>query len=193
MLPVLFVAATALDALLLHLLPPVATGVAIVPALIVATFGNLFLVGAVAPFLARRLHRRLAPAPSAVRDGSGPAAGPSLAQVRDRTASALLAAGALGLLATGLATRPLVVTETEATEENAQLARDYVERHGSAEVRRNLDTANSHRLADGRFRTCVSLDNRFRAFCMFVDTVRDQVVLDPDRRPNGQVFEGQEP
>ena len=31
---------------------------------------------------------------------------------------------------------------------------------------------------------CVNLNNRARAFCMFVDTNKNTVVRDPDERPN---------
>ena len=41
--------------LILHRLPPVGTGVDLVPAILLATFGNLVLIGAVAPWLARRI------------------------------------------------------------------------------------------------------------------------------------------
>ena len=50
-----FVAVTLLDGLILHLLPPVGTGVDLIPAILLATFGNLVLIGAVAP-VARAAH-----------------------------------------------------------------------------------------------------------------------------------------
>jgi hypothetical protein len=131
---------TLADAFVLNLLPPIRTGVDFVPALILASFGNLFLVGLVAPWLTRR--------------------------------------------ASGLATRPLVVSETRATEENARLVRSFVEARGSDEVKRNLDTANTRRLAEGYFRTCIALDDRTRAYCLFVDTNSGSVRRDRDSRPN---------
>jgi hypothetical protein len=63
-----------------------------------------------------------------------------------------------------------------------------VARHGSEEVKRNLGSANTRRLAEGYFRTCVALDDKRRAFCMFVDTKRDTVSPDRDARPNALVF-----
>ena len=58
-----FVVLTLADGLVLHLLPPVGTGVDLVPAILIAVFGNLVLVGAVAPWLARRFLARRAAAP----------------------------------------------------------------------------------------------------------------------------------
>src|SRR5919199_3185057 len=68
-----FAVVTLADGLLLHYLPPLTSGVEIVPGVIIASFVNLFLVGAVAPWLARRLERRGRPA----RAASGALAPPS--------------------------------------------------------------------------------------------------------------------
>ena len=53
-----FVAVTLLDGVLLHLLPPVRTGIDLIPAVLLATFGNLVLIGALGPWLARRVWKR---------------------------------------------------------------------------------------------------------------------------------------
>ena len=101
-----FVALTLLDGLVLHLLPPVGTGVDLVPAILIAVFGNLVLIGALAPWLARRMWAR--------RPAAEPGA-PPMAQVEvliDRIGTGLLVASVVGVLAAGLAARPLVVAET---------------------------------------------------------------------------------
>ena len=161
---------TLADALLLTLLPPVRTGVDFVPGLIIASFSNLFLVGVVAPWLARRMR----------------ASDPPREVMVDRIGSALLAVGAVGVLAAGLATRPLVVSETKDTEAAAKAVEVYIARNGSAEVRRNIDTANTIRLDRDYFRICVALDDRRRASCYFVDTTTRpaKVTPDGDARPN---------
>jgi hypothetical protein len=167
------------DALILNRLPPVRTGVDFVPGLILASFGNLFLVGAVAPWIARRLAaRREVTAPGV--DGRHP----PYEVLLSRTSTALLVAGAVGLVASGAATHDLVVSETRATERNAELVERYVQRRGSEEVKANLDSANTVRLSEGYFRTCIALKDRNRAYCMFVDTKRGTVKRDPDERPN---------
>ena len=59
-----FIAVTLLDGLLLHLLPPIGTGVDLIPGILLATFGNLMLIGAIAPWLAKRTwNRRRYPRP----------------------------------------------------------------------------------------------------------------------------------
>ncbi len=168
---------TVADAMVLHLLPPFPGGVRLVPALIVSSFANLFLIGAVAPWIARKLAARphAVPTPFEI--------------VSDRAGTGLLLAGLLGVIAAGLASRPLVVSETEATERNGRLVREYVVAHAGPEVRRNLDTANTIRLGEGFFRTCVALDDRRKAYCMFVETdpSRPSVKPDPSPTPN-QLF-----
>src|SRR5689334_10078990 len=54
----LFAILTVGDALLLHFLPPNTTGIRLIPGLVIASFANLFLIGAIAPFIARRLAAR---------------------------------------------------------------------------------------------------------------------------------------
>jgi len=175
-----FIAITLLDGLLLHELPPVRTGVEIIPGILLATFGNLVLIGAVAPWLARRLWKR--------RPAADPGAPPraQFEVLSDRIGTGLLVASVFGVLAAGLAARPTVVSETESTEENARAVREYILRSGDEELVRNLETANTIRLADGYFRTCVARDDRERNFCLFVDTNEDptSIVRDRSAEPN---------
>ena len=176
-----FVVLTVGDGLIMHALPPVRTGVGVVPGVILASFANLILVGAMAPWLARRLRRR--------RSGSAPLPYEVLV---DRTATALLAAGAVGLVAAGLAARPTIVSETEATEKNAEIVREHVLAEHNPEVIRNLDTANTIRLREGYFRTCIAADDRTRAFCYFVDTKPEPPTIreDPSPVPNTEFLDG---
>ena len=172
-----FAVLTVADAFVLHELPPVPGGVEFVPGLIISSFANLFLVGAMAPWLARRIAGRQAiPAPPEV--------------LGDRTATALLCVATLGLVAAGLAARPVIVSETEATEENARAVRAYILSRGPEEAQRNLETANTVRLADGFFRTCVARDDRRRAYCVFADTNQDpaRVRPDPNPAPNSSLY-----
>ena len=179
-----FAAFVVLDAALLHWLPPVnpedpvgPEGFSAFGNLIVASFGNLFLVAVVAPWLARRL----ADKPVAEGEEQAP-----YEVLLGRAGATLMALGAVGLLVAGLATRPTIVSETEATEANARAVRQYVFEKGTPEMQRNLGTANTVRLGEGFFRTCIAADDRTRAFCFFVDTKADPTELrrDPDTRPN---------
>jgi hypothetical protein len=177
-----FVVCTLLDGLILHWLPPsafedpdVAFGI------IVATFGNLFILGVVAPFLARRMAARRA-----------------LGQVerevlQDRAAAILLAAGLAATLISGLANRPFIVSETEAKADNARAVRQFVINSGDKELQRNLETANTIRPADNYFRTCIARDDRRHFVCVFVDTKKDppKLTRDRDARPNPVAFPGE--
>lgn len=169
------------DALVLHLLPPVPGGADFVPALIISSFGNLFLAGAIAPWFGRRLAQR-----EIASGGSTPAD-----VFTDRAAVGLLLAGVLALLAAGLGNRPVIVSETERTERIVPAIERFVAENGTPEVQRNLQTANTRPLDDrGNFRVCVSLDDRTRAWCMFVDAGKEpaEVIKDQDARPNALYF-----
>jgi hypothetical protein len=186
-----FAVLTLLDGVLLDLLPPIgAAHMDLVLGLIIATFGNLFLVGAVAPFLTRRLAERrqaaMATAHLARQDHPAVPVEVEREVLQDRVGTALLAVGVLAVLVSGLANRPVTVSETAATEEVGRQMRAYVERSGSAELRRNLETANTKRLSDGYFRVCVARDDRRRYVCLFVDTNKDptEVKRDPSAESN---------
>lgn len=183
-----FALLTVVDAVVIDQLPPISTvdgtGLNFVEGLLIATFANLFLVGAAAPWLARRLANRRAAALAAAG-----AAAPSDAErdvLRDRTATALLVAGLAAVIAAGLANRPVIVSETEATEAAGRAVLAYVDRSGNDELRRNAETANIVKLGDDFFRVCIARDERDRFFCLFVDTAQDppEVVRDPSGEPN---------
>jgi hypothetical protein len=175
-----FVAITLLDGLILHLLPPIGTGVDLIPAILLATFGNLFLIGAVAPWVARRMWSRR----PAAEPGAPPKA--QLEVLGDRIGTGLLLASVVGVLAAGLAARPTVVSETEDTEHNAEAFRALVLRTGDQELIRNLETANTVRLREDYFRTCIARDDRRHYFCAFIDTSQDppRVQVDRSAEPN---------
>ncbi len=185
-----FVVLTLVDGIVLDALPPVSTtGLNLIEGVLIATFANLFLVGAVAPWLTRRLADRRAAA--LVAAGSPAPAQANRDVLQDRVATALLLAGLVGVVASGLANRPVIVSETDATEENARALTRYVERSGNDELIRNLETANTIRLGEGYFRNCIARDDRRRFFCVFVDTREDpaEVVRDRSAEPN-TVFRG---
>jgi hypothetical protein len=184
-----FAVLTLLDGFVLDRLPPQAPDrLNLFEGVLIATFANLVLVGALAPFLAKRLMRRRE-ASLAAAGGPPPSAELSRAQrevFQDRVATALLAAGLVAALVSGIANRPAIVSETEDTEEVGRQLRDYVVRSGSEELHRNLETANTIRLSEGYFRVCVARDDRRRHFCLFVDTNRDpaEVRRDPSAESN---------
>jgi hypothetical protein len=183
-----FVVATLLDGLILDALPPLSTrSLNFVDGVLVATFGNLFLLGAVAPFLAKRLMKR-----RALGVAAGTTSAPAEAErevLQDRVATIAMGLGVVACLVSGLANRPLIVSETNATEEVGRELRAYVNRSGSAELHRNLETANTVRLGTGYFRVCIARDDRRRYMCLFVDTNKDPVKVrrDPSNESNAQL------
>jgi hypothetical protein len=138
-------------------------------------------MGAVAPWLGRRLARR-------EREGAGNGIPLSVrAEVlKDRSAAVLLAVATLGLVTAGLASRPLNINETEKLERNGELFEDYVLDEAPHEIVRNIDTANTIRLEEGYFRTCVNYDDRTRVWCAFVDVDAEPPTIrrDPSTIPN---------
>jgi len=170
-----FAAFTAIDAVLLHTL---GTGVRfnIPVSLILASFGNIGLLAAL-DLLARFTERQRAA--RGLED-------PHLAVALDRWGIVLLALGAIGLAASGAATHHLIVADTNATAANARAVETWVNRYASPMYRRNLETANTAKLADNYFRTCIADDARQRFLCLFVDTKRrpPRVVRDPSALPN---------
>jgi hypothetical protein len=184
----LFLVLTFADALIVHELPPTGVRALFFPALIICSFANLFLIGAVAPWLARRIVARQGAAANV------PATFPPanhLELLVDRIACAALILATLGLVAAGLGNKRVVVAATDRVERGADAAHAYVNAHAPAEIRRNFDTLNTHPTdEDGFFRMCVNYDERTRAWCMFVDAKPKPPVVrrDPDTRPNGLYF-----
>jgi hypothetical protein len=175
-----FVVFTLVDGFVLYRLSPVGFEFKdpIAP-IILATFGNLFLVAVAAPLLTRRLAARREAVTTVDRE-----------VLQDRVGTALLALGLAGVIAAGLGNRRVVVSETEATERNAQALSAYVAHSGNEELIRNRETANTRRLSEGYFRTCVARDDRRRAFCFYIDTNKHPADVRPDHSqvPNNRMF-----
>jgi hypothetical protein len=172
-----FAVLTLLEGVVMHKWPP--TGFRIndvVIGVILALFANIFLVGVVAPWLARRLIER-------DRQGGRTERFPPEIYL-DRTATALLAIAAVGVLAAGLANIRVSTAETDALKEAGDRAETYVNAHADDEVKQRLNGANSARLGEGFFRVCVPRIDARRQYCVFVDTRRDTVRKDPSTLPN---------
>jgi len=172
---------TLLDAVILHELPPGSESVEFIPGLIVSSFANLFLMGAVAPWLGKRLAQR-----ERAGAGNGIPLSVRTEVMKDRVAAVLLGLATVGLLVAGLASQPLKVNETEKLERNAELFSDFVADKAPPEIVRNVDTANTIRLEEGYFRTCVNYDDRTRVWCAFIDVDAEPPVVrrDPSTLPN---------
>ena len=183
----LFLVLTILDALIVVWLPPSGADASFVPSLVICGFANLFLIGAIAPWLARRMEARQGqPPPSSTFPPSN-----HIELLTDKIAVIALVLATLGLLAAGAGNHKVVVAATDRLARGGAAAREYVLAHGTPELKRNIDALNSHELSqDGLFRMCVPYDNRLRAFCMYVDAAQKPPTVKPDgdTRPNGKFF-----
>jgi len=183
-----FVVLTLLDGLVLDRFPPLGTtGFSFIPGVLIATFANLFLIGALAPFLARRLARRAQAEPAPA--GATVPAQAELEVQRDRLATALLGIGLVACVVSGLANRPVIVSETKETENAANAVREFVGHLDNEELDRNLETANTVRFGEGIFRTCIARDDRRSFYCLKIDTNKKptQVTRDPSGEPNSVI------
>jgi hypothetical protein len=178
-----FAVLTIAEGVLLHKLPPTGFRIPdVVIGAILALFANIFLVGVIAPWLARRLIER-------DRQGGRSERFPPEIYL-DRTATALLAVGAVGVVAAGLANIRVSTAETDALKEAGDRAETYVNAHADPEVKERLNGANSARLGEGYFRVCIPRIDARKQYCIFVDTRRDTVRKDPSTLPNQQFVRG---
>ena len=180
----LFLVVTVADAFIVQAEPPFGAEAHFFPALFICSFANLFLVGAVAPWFARRLRAR-----EAATATFPPADHHEL--LVDRIACIVLVLGAAGLLVAGLGNQKTPVCVTDRVCRVGEAVRGYVDAHAPPEVRRRVDAANTHPTQeDGFFRTCVPYLVARRQYCMFVDANKDppRVVHDRDTRPNAVYF-----
>ena len=181
----LFVAVTFLDAAIVKAEPPFGAEARFFPALFLCAFANLFLIGALAPWLARRLQRREPAAPPTFP----PADHHEL--LVDRIACIALVLGAIGLLIAGLGNQKTPVCVTDRVCEVGDAVQTYVEAHAPPEVVARVDAMNARQTQeDGFFRVCVPYEDPRRQYCMFVDA-KDRppsIVRDNDTRPNQVYF-----
>jgi hypothetical protein len=157
-------------------LSPVSGHTKFVPAVIISAFANIFLVGAVAPWLARRIaarRGRALPAPQFPPVDSGEI-------LVDRVATALLLLATLGVLVAGLGHEQPNLAPTKASADAGNAMRSYVLAHGTPELKRNVEAANTTRVRPDYFRICVPHNNPAHAFCVFVDTSRKPPAVTPD-------------
>lgn len=185
----LFLVLTVADGFIAHALPPSGGSTEVVPAMVVASFANLFLIGVIAPWLARRIAARQAMGPQ-------PATFPPANHgelLTDRIAAITLVVASLGLVAAGLGNKKVVDAVTQRVARGGDAARSYAIAHGPAEIRQaaSQDDINTHPLQeDGLFRMCVPYQDARKQFCMYVDANKrpPSVRRDPDSRPNQVIF-----
>lgn len=167
-----FVVLTVTDGILLHALPPYeALPDDVYGTTLYAGFVNLAAVAIAAPLVARRVRRRRPDLPKAIAE--------------NYTGTVLVMAVTAVMLAAGLAHRPAVAAE--AADRTAQLAavHGYVESQEPAFLN-GLALADSLRIDEDLYRTCVPGADPKRPLCLFVSTEQSPpgVRKDADRAPN---------
>ncbi len=168
-----FALLTALDTLLLHWLPLAGEdSTPWVSAFLLAGCVNIVVVAALGGMGGWWLRRRRRDLPKVVAD--------------DYAGTALLVAVTLVFAAAGLAHRTQVLDERADFTAQSAAARRYVAAQGAPEFRRRVDEADSIRLGEDLFRTCVPGDDPKRWLCLLVDTTDHPATAraDRSREPN---------
>jgi hypothetical protein len=168
-----FLAFTVADALLVHLLPISGTDIALVPAFLLAGFFNLLAVAVAAPMAGWVLRRRWRPdLPRTV--------------AHDYAGTVLLFVVAAGLLVAGLLNRGAADEARADFASQSAAVRQYVATQAPAAFRRNLDRADTLKLEEDLYRTCVPGPDPRRELCLYVSTDQHPpgIRRDPSREPN---------
>jgi hypothetical protein len=168
----LFLVVTVLEMGLLHWLPVQGDATGWVAALLVAGCLNLMAVVVVGGLGAVALRRRRRDLPKVVAD-----------DYAGRVALGLVAGG---LLLGGLLHRPLVEHRRAAFAQQSLAVRKWVALHGDAFARAHVARADSIRLDENLYRTCVPGPDPKRSLCLVVDTSKDPAAVrrDRSREPN---------
>ena len=169
---------TLADALLLHELPIAGEGTGLVPGALLAGFLNLIALAVLMPAGAALLRRRRPDLPRVV--------------ARDYAGTGLLLLVTAGLVAGGLVHRPKVLERERDLRAQTAAARAYLLQRAPAPFRGGLASADTLKLEDDLFRTCVPGADSRRAYCVFVRTDRDPpgVREDANREPNSRFAAG---
>jgi hypothetical protein len=174
-----FFAVTAVDAVVLHLLPFAGSeGLDLFGAVILAGFFNLFVVAVVAPLTGWLVLRRRNP--GLPRDVA-----------RDYAGTALIVAVAALMLAGGLVHRPTILEEERDRAAAVAAAHDYVLTQAPRRYRANIGFVDVYATdEEDLYRACVPGDGPNRAVCLYVDTSQKPagVTRDPSDADNATLF-----
>jgi hypothetical protein len=130
-------------------------------AILIALLGNLFLAyvvtGWAAPYLAS----------TGGRAGAEDADPEAVAVAERWTAGTLLLFSALALIAVSLASKDIVITPTKRLEENAALVKKTVESQAPPQYQRQLGGADTWKMSDRTYRSCVPTPGSIKTgFCV---------------------------
>ncbi len=167
-----FVALTVGDAVLLHLLPIGGGGTGLYAALLLGMFFNLVAVAGAGPLIGLALRRRSPQLPKVV--------------AADRGGTIALVGTTLILAGFGIAHRGALRAEHDGFVAQSYAMRVYVAHQADPQYQRNITRADSVRLGDDLYRTCVPGADPRRALCLIIDvsTSPPGVKLDSSHAPN---------
>jgi hypothetical protein len=152
-----FIALTAVDAAIGHLLPPLGDSQTLVGAGLVALVLNLLGVLLLSRPLGAALRRVRADLPSIV--------------ARDYAGTWVVTVIAAAILVAGLVHRPSVLAGRSTMQDAISRAQAYIGDRAPAEFRRNLQYVDTFAIQPGSiYRTCVPSDDRKRTYCVIVKT-----------------------
>ena len=171
-----FAVLTLVDTALLHWLPLAGeSSTPWVAAFLLAGCVNMIVVAGVAGIAGWGLRRRRPDLPKVVAD--------------DYAGTALLLLVTLVFAGVGLAHRPQVLDERADFTAQSAAARRFVAAQAPAEFRQRIDAADSVRLGEDLYRTCVPGAEPERWLCLLVQTDDHPATVQTDRssEPNAQV------
>ena len=170
-----FAVLTVLDTALLHWLPLAGDGTAIVPAFLLAGCVNIVVVAALSGLGGWWLRRRRPDLPKVVAD--------------DYVGTGLLVAVSVVFLAVGLVHRPQLLDDRRDLQAQATSFRHYVRTQAPAEFRRHLPAADTLRMEEDLYRSCVPGNDPNRWLCPYLDTSDRPVTVtkDRNREPNASL------
>jgi hypothetical protein len=151
-----FAGVTLGDALLLHWLPLAGDGTGFIPALLLAACLNLIGVAVLGGLGGVLLRRRRPDLPQVV--------------AQDYAGTAVVLAVAGVFLAVGLVHRPEVADDRAAFAAQSAAVRRWVAAFGDPLTRAHVDRADTLRLDEDLYRTCIPQIDPRRWLCVYVDT-----------------------
>lgn len=132
-------------------------------AVLISVLANGFLAFVIAPWAAPYL------ASTGGKQGAATANPQSVRNVERGVTAVLLSVALIATIAVELSSRGLVVTPTERLEKIAEIVKTNVEVQAPAKYRRQLGAADTWKMSDRAYRTCVpSTDDEITAWCVFV-------------------------
>lgn len=151
-----FAVATVIDAAIMHWLPIAGEGTHWVPALLLSGCLNVAavaLLGGLGGFVTRRLRPGL---PKVIAD--------------DRAGTVVLGLLTATYVAVGLVHGPEIDARRDAFSAQSLAVRRWIDANGDAFTRAHVNLADSLRLEQNLFRTCIPRSQALRYLCLIVDT-----------------------